>query len=89
MIGERVLRPALVGVPRRGPNRRLPRLRRRLLPKEPAEELADEHVETSAKDNTGEPAPDIEDEPDILDIPNPLRSPNLDPPNTAATPPKS
>ena len=37
--------------------------------------LADEHVETSAKDNPGEPARDIEDEPDILDIPNPLRSP--------------
>jgi molecular chaperone GrpE len=73
MIGERVLRPALVGVakarpkpppappPEEAPGR--------------AEEPADEHVETSANDNTGEPAPDIEDEPDILDIPNPLRSP--------------
>jgi hypothetical protein len=34
-----------------------------------------EHVEASANDDTVEPAPDSVDEPDILDIPNPLRSP--------------
>ncbi len=77
MIGERVLRPALVGVAKARP--KLPPApppeEAAAKAEEPAEGLADEHVETSAKDNTGEPAPDIEDEPDILDIPNPLRSP--------------
>jgi molecular chaperone GrpE len=73
MIGERVLRPALVGVAKARP--KPPPAPPPQEPAAKAEELADEHVETSAKDNTGEPAPDIEDEPDILDIPNPLRSP--------------
>ncbi len=72
MIGERVLRPALVGVAKARP--KPPPAPPPQEPAAKAEELADEHVETSAKDNTGEPAPDIEDEPDILDIPNP-RSP--------------
>ncbi len=73
MLGERVLRPALVGVAKARP--KPPPAPPPQEPAAKAEELADEHVETSAKDNTGEPAPDIEDEPDILDIPNPLRSP--------------
>ena len=73
MIGDRVLRPALVGVAKARP---------KPSPAPPpqeavaqAEELADEPAETSANDNTGEPAADIVDEPDILDIPNPLRPP--------------
>jgi molecular chaperone GrpE len=77
MIGDRVLRPALVGVAKARP---------KPPPAPPpqeavaqAEELADEPVETSANDNTGEPAADIVDEPDILDIPNPLRSPKSRP----------
>jgi molecular chaperone GrpE len=75
MIGERVLRPALVGVAKARPKPppAPPPPEATAKAEELAEELADEHVETN--DNTGEPAPDIEDEPDILDIPNPLRSP--------------
>jgi len=75
MIGERVLRPALVGGGQGEAQTPPAPPPQTAVAEEPAEELADEHVETSAKDNTGEPAPDIEDEPDILDIPNPLRSP--------------
>jgi molecular chaperone GrpE len=77
MIGERVLRPALVGVAKARPKPppAPPPQEPAAKAEELAEELADDHVETSAKDNTGEPARDIEDEPDILDIPNPLRSP--------------
>jgi molecular chaperone GrpE len=75
MIGERVLRPALVGVakarpkPPPAPPPQEPAARA----EESAEGLADEHAETSANDNTGDP--DSVDEQDILDIPNPLRSP--------------
>jgi molecular chaperone GrpE len=77
MIGERVLRPALVGVAKARPKPPPAPPPEEVAAKaeEPAEGLADEDVETSANDNTGEPAPDIVDEPDILDIPNPLRSP--------------
>jgi molecular chaperone GrpE len=77
MIGERVLRPALVGVAKARPKPPAapPPAEAAAKAEEQAEGLADEHVETSAKDNPGEPARDIEDEPDILDIPNPLRSP--------------
>jgi molecular chaperone GrpE len=73
MIGERILRPALVGVAKARPKPPAPPPAEAAKAEERAEELADEHVETSANDNTGEP--DIVDEPDILDIPNPLRSP--------------
>jgi molecular chaperone GrpE len=79
MIGERVLRPALVGVakarpkpPPAPPPREAP-AKAQEAAEERAEGPADEHVEASANDNTGEP--DIVDEQDILDIPNPLRSP--------------
>jgi molecular chaperone GrpE len=77
MIGERVLRPALVGVAKARPKPppAPPPQEPAAKAEEPAEGLADEDVETSANDNTGEPAPDIVDEPDIMDIPNPLRSP--------------
>jgi molecular chaperone GrpE len=77
MIGERVLRPALVGVAKTRPKPPPPPPPQEAAakPEELAKEVPDEHVETSANDNTGEPAPDIEDEQDILDIPNPLRSP--------------
>ena len=77
MIGERVLRPALVGVAKARPKPppAPPPEEAAAKAEERAEEPADEDVETSANDNTGEPAPDIVDEPDILDIPNPLRSP--------------
>jgi len=77
MIGDRVLRPALVGVAKARPKPPPAPPPQEAVAKaeEPAEELADEPVEASANDNTGEPAPDIVDEPDILDIPNPLRSP--------------
>ncbi|HEV7477469.1 MAG TPA: nucleotide exchange factor GrpE [Burkholderiales bacterium] len=81
MIGDRVLRPALVGVAKARPKPPPAPPPQELAAKaeEPAEGLADEHVETSANDNTGEPAPDIVDEQDILDIPNPLRSPKSRP----------
>jgi molecular chaperone GrpE len=77
MIGDRVLRPALVGVAKARPKPppAPPPQEPVAKAEEPAEGLADEQVETSANDNTGEPAPDIVDERDILDIPNPLRSP--------------
>ena len=77
MIGDRVLRPALVGVAKARPKPppAPPPQEPAAKAEEPAEGLADEHVETSANDNTGEPAADIVDEPDILDIPNPLRPP--------------
>ena len=75
MIGDRVLRPALVGVAKSRPKPppAPPPPQATAKAEERAEELSDEQVETSANDNTGEP--DIVDEPDILDIPNPLRSP--------------
>jgi molecular chaperone GrpE len=81
MIGERVLRPALVGVAKARPKPppAPPAQEPAAKAEEPAEGLADEDVETSANDNTGEPAPDIVDERDILDIPNPLRSPKSRP----------
>jgi hypothetical protein len=71
-----VLRPALVGVAKARPKPppAPPPEEVAARAEEPVEELA-EHVEASANDDTGEPAPDIMDEPDILDIPNPLRSP--------------
>jgi len=75
MIGERVLRPALVGVAKarpKPPPAPPPAVAR-------TDEPADKPVEASANDNPGEPAPDIMDEPDILDIPNPLRSPKSRP----------
>jgi molecular chaperone GrpE len=77
MIGERVLRPALVGVAKARPKPppAPPPEEAAARAEKLAEGLADEDVETSANDNTGEPAPDIVDEPDILDIPNPLRPP--------------
>jgi molecular chaperone GrpE len=77
MIGDRMLRPALVGVAKARPKPppAPPPEEAAAKAEEPVEELADEHVESSANDNTGEPAPDIVDEPDILDIPNPLRPP--------------
>jgi molecular chaperone GrpE len=77
MIGDRMLRPALVGVAKAKPKPppAPPPQEAAAKAEEPVEELADEHVESSANDNTGEPAPDIVDEPDILDIPNPLRPP--------------
>jgi molecular chaperone GrpE len=77
MIGERVLRPALVGVAKTRPKPPPPPPSQEAAAKaeELTEELPDDHVETSANDNTGQPGPDIEDEQDILDIPNPLRSP--------------
>jgi molecular chaperone GrpE len=72
MIGDRVLRPALVGVAKARP---------KPPPAPPpqeavaqAEELADEPVETSANDNTGEPAADIMDEPDASDVPRSPKS---------------
>ena len=76
MIADRVLRPALVGVAKARPKPppAPPPEEVAARAEEPVEELA-EHVEASANDDTGEPAPDIMDEPDILDIPNPLRSP--------------
>jgi len=75
MIGERVLRPALVGVAKAKPKPppAPPPQEAAAKAEEPVEGLADEHGETFAKDNSGEP--DIVDEQDILDIPNPLRSP--------------
>ena len=77
MIGDRVLRPALVGVAKARPKPPPAPPPQEAVAKaeEPAEELADEPVEASANDNTGEPAADVVDEPDILDIPNPLRPP--------------
>src|SRR5262249_31278713 len=77
MIGDRVLRPALVGVAKARPKPppAPPPPEATTKAEDPAEELADEHVETSANDNTGDPSPDTGDEQDILDIPNPLRSP--------------
>jgi molecular chaperone GrpE len=75
MIGDRVLRPALVGVAKARPKPPPAPPEATAKAEELAEDLADEHGETSANDNAGEPAPDIVDEPDILDIPNPLRSP--------------
>jgi molecular chaperone GrpE len=74
MIGDRVLRPALVGVAKARPKPPPPPPEVAAKAEERTEERADEHVETTANDNTGEPASDV-DEPDILDIPNPLRSP--------------
>jgi molecular chaperone GrpE len=77
MIADRVLRPALVGVAKARPKPppAPPPQEPAAKAEEPVEGPADEDVETSANDNTGEPAPDIVDEPDILDIPNPLRPP--------------
>jgi molecular chaperone GrpE len=76
MIGDRMLRPALVGVAKARPKPppAPPPEEATARSEEPVEELA-EHVEASANDDTVEPAPDSVDEPDILDIPNPLRSP--------------
>jgi molecular chaperone GrpE len=78
MIGDRMLRPALVGVAKARPKP----------PPEPppeevaarAEELAElaeePVVESSANDNTSEPAPDVMDEPDASeDAPDSPRSP--------------
>jgi molecular chaperone GrpE len=81
MIGDRVLRPALVGVAKARPKPppAPPPQEPAAKAEEPVEGPADEDVETSANDNTGEPAPDIVDERDILDIPNPLRSPKSRP----------
>jgi molecular chaperone GrpE len=77
MIGDRVLRPALVGVAKARPKPppAPPPQEAVAQAQELAEEPTDESVEASANGNTGEPAPDIVDEQDILDIPNPLRSP--------------
>ena len=78
MIGDRMLRPALVGVAKARPKP----------PPEPppeevaarAEELAElaeePVVESSANDNTSDPAPDVMDEPDASeDAPDSPRSP--------------
>jgi molecular chaperone GrpE len=76
MIGDRMLRPALVGVAKARP---------KPPPAPPPEETAaeaealaqepDEPAEASANDNTGESAPDIVDEPDASDAANARRSP--------------
>jgi molecular chaperone GrpE len=71
MIGDRVLRPALVGVAKARPKPPAP----------PPEEAAakaeepEEPAEASANDNTGESTPDIVDEPDASHAPDTPRSP--------------
>jgi hypothetical protein len=73
MIGDRVLRPALVGVAKAKP-----KPPPAPSPEEVAarsEELPEEPIEASANDNTGEPASDIMDEPDASDASGSPRSP--------------
>jgi molecular chaperone GrpE len=73
MIGDRVLRPALVGVAKAKP---------KPPPAPPPEEEVSattegsEPVEAPANDNTGEPEPDIMDESDASDPPESPRSPH-------------
>jgi molecular chaperone GrpE len=62
MIGDRVLRPALVGVAKARP--KPPPAPPPAEAAAEAEELAEEQFEASANDNTGEPAPDTVDERD-------------------------
>jgi molecular chaperone GrpE len=77
MIGDRVLRPALVGVAKARPKPPPAPPPQEAVAQAQAEieELADEPVETSANDNTGEPAADIMDEPDASDAPDVPRAP--------------
>jgi molecular chaperone GrpE len=72
MIGERVLRPALVGVAKARPKPPAPQ-EVAARAEEPAKE-PDEPVEASANENTSEPAPDIADEPDASDAPRSPKS---------------
>jgi molecular chaperone GrpE len=70
MIGDRVLRPALVGVVKARPKPPAPPpVEAAAKGEKLAEEPAEERVEAPANDNTGEPAPDMTDEPDAPDPP--------------------
>jgi molecular chaperone GrpE len=73
MIGDRVLRPALVGVAKARPKPPPAPSPEEVAAR--AEELPEEPIEASANDNTGEPASDIMDEPDASDAPGSPRSP--------------
>jgi molecular chaperone GrpE len=76
MIGDRVLRPALVGVVKarpKPPPASLP-VEAAAKGEKLAEEAAEERVEAPANDNTGESAPDKMDEPNASDAPDPPRS---------------
>jgi molecular chaperone GrpE len=75
MIGDRVLRPALVGVAKARPKPPAPPPEEAAAKAEEVTEEPDEPAEASANDNTGESAPDIVDEPDASDAANARRSP--------------
>jgi molecular chaperone GrpE len=68
MIGDRVLRPALVGVVKAKPKPPSASPPGEAAAK--AEEPAEERVEVPANDNTGEPASDMTDKPDASDAPD-------------------
>jgi molecular chaperone GrpE len=77
MIGERVLRPALVGVAKARPKPppAPPSAEAAAKAEELAKEPAEEPSEAPANDNPGEPAPDTMDEPDASDASDSPRSP--------------
>jgi molecular chaperone GrpE len=73
MIGDRVLRPALVGVAKAQPKRSAAPPSEEAVAR--AEQPAQEHGEASANDNISEPEPDIRDEPDASEAPDSPPSP--------------